>query len=202
MIAIIDYDAGNTKSVQKALEYLGEKIVLTRDIKVIEGADKVVLPGVGAFGDAMNNLNKYNLVDCIKDTVASKKPFLGICLGLQVLFEESDEASGVKGIGLIKGNIKSIPMAEGCKIPHMGWNNIDIKRHDSRLLKGIDDKSYFYFMHSYYAEATDKSDVAATCTYTTDMDVIVEKDNLFATQFHPEKSDVNGLKILKNFIDL
>ena len=193
MIAIIDYDAGNMKSVEKAFQYLNEDAVITRDRKAILEADRVVLPGVGAFGDAMERLHSY--------AVKSGKPFLGICLGLQLLFDSSEETPGVKGLGLLPGKILRIPAAEGLKIPHMGWNSIDIKE-GSRLFEGIDRQSYMYFVHSYYLKARNPEDVAATTWYSTDIHAAVEHDNIFACQFHPEKSSELGLRILKNFADL
>ena len=192
MIAIIDYDAGNMKSVEKAFQYLNEDAVITRDRKAILEADRVVLPGVGAFGDAMERLHSYDLVGTIQDAVKSGKPFLGICLG---------ETPGVKGLGLLPGEILRIPAAEGLKIPHMGWNSIDIKE-GSRLFEGIDRQSYMYFVHSYYLKARNPEDVAATTWYSTDIHAAVEHDNIFACQFHPEKSSELGLRILKNFADL
>lgn len=201
MIAIIDYDAGNMKSVEKAFQYLNEDAVITRDRKAILEADRVVLPGVGAFGDAMERLHSYDLVEAIQDAVKSGKPFLGICLGLQLLFDSSEETPGVKGLGLLPGEILRIPAAEGLKIPHMGWNSIDIKE-GSRLFEGIDRQSYMYFVHSYYLKARNPEDVAATTWYSTDIHAAVEHDNIFACQFHPEKSSELGLRILKNFADL
>ena len=201
MIAIIDYDAGNMKSVEKAFQYLGENVVITRNREELLGADKVVLPGVGAFGDAMGRLQSYGLVDTIKEVVDDGKPFLGICLGLQLLFERSEESPGVEGLGLLKGEIVRIPPAEDLKIPHMGWNSIDIKE-GSRLFKGISRQAYMYFVHSYYLKAQDPEDVAATTWYSTLIHAAVEHDNIFACQFHPEKSSEIGLRILKNFADL
>lgn len=201
MIAIIDYDAGNILSVLKALEKLGEKPVLTRDAKVLKEADKVILPGVGAFGDAMDKLNNYGLVPVIEEIIKSGKPFLGICLGLQLLFEGSEEAPGVKGLSVLPGMIKKIPIGEYTKIPHMGWNSIDFPRN-GKLFKGIDEGAYVYFVHSYYLDAADKNDVVATCDYNVKVDASVERDNVYACQFHPEKSGEVGLKILSNFIEL
>ena len=201
MIAIIDYDAGNLKSVEKALMYLGEECIVTRDADKILSADKVILPGVGAFGDAMNKLNKFGLVDVIRQVAVYGKPLLGICLGLQLMFESSDEAPGVEGIGLLKGKIVSIPPKEGLKIPHMGWNSLDIK-HGSRLFKGIPQQSYVYFVHSYYLQASNPEDVAATTEYSAHIHAAVEHGNVMACQFHPEKSGDVGLHILKNFCEL
>ena len=201
MITIIDYDAGNLRSVEKALNYIGEDTIITRDQDVILNSDKVILPGVGSFGDAMDKLKKYNLVNTIYDIADKKIPFLGICLGLQLLFEESDETPGVAGLGLLKGKIKKIPSVNNIKIPHMGWNSIDIKGN-ARLFKGMSDKEYVYFVHSYYLEAEDESIVTATTEYGTHIHASVESDNIFACQFHPEKSSEKGLQILKNFVEL
>ena len=201
MIAIIDYDAGNLKSVEKALLSLGEETVITRDPSVILAADKAILPGVGAFGDAMDNLKNYGLVEVIKDFCKSGKPFLGICLGLQLLFERSDETPGAKGLGILKGEVLRIPPCEGLKIPHMGWNSLDITE-GAKLFKDIPQGSYVYFVHSYYLKAEDESIVAATTEYSTHIHASVEAGNVFACQFHPEKSSATGLKILKNFASL
>ena len=201
MIAIIDYDAGNIKSVEKALQYLGQETVLTRDPEVILSAERAVLPGVGAFGDAMEKLRGYGLESVIRDFVATGKPFLGICLGLQLLFSESEESPGVKGLGLLPGRIRRIPEGEGRKVPQIGWNDISI-RPDSRLFAGVRDHSYVYFVHSYYLEAERPEDVAATTEYGALIHAAVESGNVFACQFHPEKSSDVGLKILKNFISL
>ncbi|WP_455716550.1 imidazole glycerol phosphate synthase subunit HisH [Anaerosporobacter sp.] len=201
MIAIIDYDAGNLKSVEKALQYLGEEVVITRNHDEIKKADKVILPGVGAFGDAMEKLHHYQLVDTIKEVVAKKTPLLGICLGLQLLFERSDETKGVEGLSILKGEIVRIPDKEGIKIPHIGWNSLLFTK-DSKLFKGLEQDSYVYFVHSYYLRAENKEDVAATTEYSTTLDVAVEADNVYACQFHPEKSGDVGLTILKNFANI
>lgn len=201
MIAIIDYDAGNIKSVEKALQYLGEEAVITRDREEILNSDKVILPGVGAFGDAMEKLHQYRLVDTIQEVVDRRIPFLGICLGLQLMFESSDEASGVEGLGLLPGKILRIPKKGDMKIPHMGWNDIKIKE-GAKLFAGLEDHPYVYFVHSYYLQADDPSIVAATTEYGVTIHASVEKDNIFACQFHPEKSSTVGLQILKNFIAL
>ncbi|KIR01920.1 Imidazole glycerol phosphate synthase amidotransferase subunit [Lachnospiraceae bacterium TWA4] len=201
MIAIIDYDAGNLKSVEKALISLGEHPVVTRDAKTILSADKAILPGVGAFGDAMAKLKEFDLVDPIKEFCKSGKPFLGICLGLQLLFEKSDESKGVEGLSILEGEILRIPDAPGLKIPHMGWNSLSISPN-AKLFKGIDEDSYVYFVHSYYLKAKDPTIVAATTNYSTLIHASVEKDNIYACQFHPEKSSSVGLHILKNFIEL
>lgn len=201
MIAIIDYDAGNIKSVEKAFEYIGEKTIVTRDREEILRADKVVLPGVGAFGDAMKKLYDYNLVDTIKEVVNRKIPFLGICLGMQLLFETSDEALGVKGLGILPGRILRIPDKPGFKIPHIGWNSLELT-NNGRLYRGIDEQAYVYFVHSYYLKSDDENIVKASTEYVTHIHASVEKDNVFACQFHPEKSGDVGLMILKNFAKL
>ena len=201
MIGIIDYDAGNIKSVEKALQYLGQETVVSRDPQVLLKADKVILPGVGSFGDAMENLNKYGLVPVIHEIVEKGTPFLGICLGLQLLFESSDETPGVEGLGILKGKILRIPPSTGLKIPHMGWNSITVNKN-SRILKNIGSEPYVYFVHSYYVNAEDESIISAYTEYGQKLDIAVEKDNVFATQFHPEKSGETGMTILKNFIAL
>lgn len=201
MIAILDYDAGNIKSVEKALQLLGEETVLTRDRATILSADKVILPGVGAFGDAMANLDRFGLVRVIHEVVERNIPFLGICLGLQLLFESSEESPGVKGLGILKGKIVRIPERPGMKIPHMGWNSLHIQ-NNGRLFTGIPEDTYVYFVHSYYLQAEDERIVKATCEYGTTIHASVEQGNVFACQFHPEKSSLWGLKILKNFADI
>lgn len=201
MIAIIDYDAGNIKSVEKALHKLGQETIITRDAVTILNADKVILPGVGAFGDAMENLKKYHLDKVIYQVVEKGIPFLGICLGLQLLFEKSDESKGVKGLGILEGEVCKIPECEGLKIPHMGWNSLHLQ-NEGRLFKGLEDNSYVYFVHSYYLKAKDENIVKATTEYSTHIHASVEKGNVFACQFHPEKSSDVGLTILKNFVEL
>lgn len=198
MIGIIDYDAGNIRSVEKALTYLGEESVVTRDPDILFQADKVILPGVGSFGDAMNNLHKYGLVSVIRDMIKEEKPFLGICLGLQLLFESSEESPGVEGLGVLKGKILRIPAASGLKIPHMGWNSLQLK-NKGRLFQNIQDEAYVYFVHSYYLRAEEPEIVKASAFYGTEIHASVEKGNVFACQFHPEKSSQTGLKILENF---
>ncbi len=201
MIAIIDYDAGNIRSVEKALQFLGQEVKITRDREEILGADKVVLPGVGSFGDAMGKLHQYGLVEVIRQVAEEKTPFLGICLGLQLLFERSDESPGVEGLGILKGEILRIPEGEGRKIPHMGWNSLEL-RNQGRLFAGISGEPYVYFVHSYYLKARDEQIVKATTEYGVTIHASVEQDNIFACQFHPEKSSDTGLKILKNFVEL
>ena len=201
MIAVIDYDAGNLKSVEKALAYLGETPVITRDREELLAADKVILPGVGAFGDAMKKLQEYHLDTLIREIADSGKPLLGICLGLQLLFERSDETPGVEGLGILKGEILRIPDQPGLKIPHMGWNSLKYP-HEGRLFRGIPEDSYVYFVHSYYLKAEDESIVTATTEYSTLIHASVESGNVFACQFHPEKSSDVGIQILKNFVEL
>ena len=201
MIAIIDYDAGNIKSVEKAMLLLGQEVKITRNRDEILNADKVILPGVGAFGDAMGKLHQYGLVEVIKEVVGKRTPFLGICLGLQLLFESSDETPGVEGLGILKGRILRIPDCEGLKIPHMGWNSLKFPV-EGRLFKGLPEDSYVYFVHSYYLEAEDNSIVTATTEYSTIIHASVEQGNVFACQFHPEKSSDVGIQILKNFVEL
>lgn len=201
MIGIIDYDAGNIRSVEKALACLGEQTVVSRDPSVLMKADKVVLPGVGSFGDAMGNLRKYGLVPVIHDMVNSGKPLLGICLGLQLLFESSEETPGTEGLGILKGRILKIPPAPSLKIPHMGWNSLHLQ-NNGRLFRDIPEDTYVYFVHSYYLQAEEPEIVKAVTDYSTEIHASVEKDNVFACQFHPEKSSRYGLKILENFAKL
>lgn len=201
MIAIIDYGAGNLHSVKNALDFLGADNIVTGNKEEILSADKVILPGVGAFGDAMKCLEESGLTKTVKAVAESGKPFLGICLGLHLLFEESEESPNVKGLGIFKGKIVKIPDNGSLKIPHMGWNNIHITK-DSKILKNIGDEPYVYFVHSYYVEAEDSSVVSAYTEYGQRLDIAVERDNVFATQFHPEKSGDTGMEILKNFIAL
>lgn len=199
MTAIIDYDAGNIKSVEKALLALGETACVTRDPNVILSADRVILPGVGAFGDAMEKIRSYGLEEVIRKVVADKIPFLGICLGLQLMFEKSDESKGIKGLGLLKGEILRIPENPELKIPHIGWNSLTFP-NPGRLFHGIPENAYVYFVHSYYLKAQEEEIVTAATEYGISIHASVEKDNLFACQFHPEKSSDVGLMILKNFI--
>ena len=199
MIAIIDYDAGNIKSVEKALLSLGEEVVITRDAEKILSADGVILPGVGAFGDAMEKLHSYGLVEIIKKCVNNGTPFLGICLGLQLLFESSEESPGVEGLHILDGRILRIPDAPGLKIPHIGWNDLNFP-NVGKLFQGLPENSYVYFVHSYYLQAADEKIVTATTEYGTHIHASVEKGNVYACQFHPEKSSDVGLQILKNFI--
>lgn len=201
MVAIIDYDAGNIKSVEKALQYLGQDVIVTRSDKEILSADAVILPGVGAFGDAMRKLQNYNLIPVIHQVIDHGTPFLGICLGLQLLFDESEESPGVKGLGILPGKIKRIPEGNGLKIPHIGWNSLEFPKQ-GKLYGNLINKPYVYFVHSYYLEADDPSIVVATTEYNVTIHASVEKDNIFACQFHPEKSSDVGLQILKNFLNV
>ncbi len=201
MIAIIDYDAGNIRSVEKALHFLGQEVMVTRNREEILCADKVILPGVGSFGDAMDKIRQYGLEEVICEVTEKKTPFLGICLGLQLLFESSEESPGVKGLGILKGRILRIPETEGLKIPHMGWNTLKLQG-EGRLFKGLSQEPYVYFVHSYYLQAADEAIVTAVTDYGTCIHASVEKDNVFACQFHPEKSSSTGLAILKNFVEL
>ena len=198
MIAIIDYNAGNLKSVEKALLSMGEECTITRDRHEILNADRVILPGVGAFGDAMNQLKKYELDKVIHEVADSGIPFLGICLGLQLLFDGSDESSGVEGLHVLEGDILRIPDKEGLKIPHIGWNSLELV-NDGRLFVNMPENPYVYFVHSYYLKAKDERIVKAITDDSTTIHASVEKDNVFACQFHPEKSSTVGLQILKNF---
>ncbi len=199
MISIIDYDAGNIKSVEKALQFLGQEVVITDDRDVIMSSDKVILPGVGALGDAMEKLRSRNLEGVIHDFVDTGRPFLGICLGLQLMFKESEESPGVTGLGLLDGRIIRIPSSEELKVPQIGWNDIRINPK-SKLLAGLGEHPYVYFVHSYYLQAEHEEDVAATTEYGVTIHAAVEKGNVMATQFHPEKSSDVGLQILRNFI--
>ena len=205
MISIIDYDAGNIKSVEKAIGFLGKEAVITRDRDTILSSDGVILPGVGNYGDAMEKLKSYNLVQPIYDYVETGKPFLGICLGLQLIFKESEESPGVTGLGLLDGRIVKIPGTDDAgnsyKVPHIGWNSLEVNPN-SKLLNGIKDDSYVYFVHSFYLKADNPEDVAARTVYNVSIDAAVEKGNVMACQFHPEKSSDVGLGILKNFIQM
>jgi len=202
MIAVIDYDAGNIKSVEKACVYLGQEVEVTRDRETILAADHVILPGVGAFGDAMRKLRGYGLEETIYQVVDHGIPFLGICLGLQLIFESSEESPGVSGLGLLPGKILRIPDAPGLKIPHIGWNSLSFPGKQSRLFAGVPEGAYVYFVHSYYLKADKEEVVAASTQYGTQIHAAVESGNLFACQFHPEKSSEVGLKILRNFISI
>ena len=199
MVAIIDYDAGNVKSVEKAFRKIGQEACLTRDPDTILSADHVVLPGVGNFGDAMNNLKKYGMDEVIREVIKKETPFLGICVGMQVLFEGSEESPEVPGLGILKGYVKRFPRKDGMKIPQIGWNSI-FMMNGGELFRDIPNGSYVYFVHSFYCEDENINQVRAIAEYSTIYHASVQKGKLFATQFHPEKSGDLGLKILKNFI--
>jgi len=201
MVAIIDYDAGNIKSVENAVRFLGHEVIVTSNAEEILSADHIILPGVGAFGDAMKRLSKAGLEETIRQAVDREIPFLGICLGLQLIFEESEESPGVRGLGLLPGRIRRIPEGDGRKVPQIGWNDLSFPR-SSRLFAGIPEGSYVYFVHSYYLEAGDPDDVAARTEYGVSIDAAVEHGRLFACQFHPEKSERIGMQILENFLKL
>ena len=201
MVAIIDYDAGNIRSVEKAVRYLGKEVTVTSDPEKILAADRVILPGVGAFGDAMKRLHAMGLVEVIRQVADRGTPFLGICLGLQLLFEKSEESPGVAGLGLLRGEILRLPELPGLKVPHIGWNSLKYP-NPGRLFRGIPEDSYVYFVHSYYLKAQDEGIVTATTEYGTLVHASVESGNLFACQFHPEKSSETGLTILENFLSI
>ena len=201
MVAIIDYDAGNIRSVEKAVRYLGKEVTVTSDPGKILAADRVILPGVGAFGDAMKRLHAMGLVEVIRQVADRGTPFLGICLGLQLLFEKSEESPGVPGLGLLQGEILRLPEHPGLKVPHIGWNSLKYP-NPGRLFRGIPEDSYVYFVHSYYLKAQDEGIVTATTEYGTLVHASVESGNLFACQFHPEKSSETGLTILENFLSI
>lgn len=208
MIAIIDYGMGNIHSVRKALELMGAKTLVTNKPNDIKAADKLVLPGVGAFADAMAELEKQGLIPAIKESVKSGKPFFGICLGMQILFEQSEEAIGAKGLSVLKGRVRRFENKKGFKVPHMGWNQLKIKYQKSNiksecpLLNNIPANSFVYFCHSYYVDPQDKATVAASCDYTRDFCAVVWQDNVYGAQFHPEKSQEVGLKMLMNFVEM
>ena len=199
MIAIIDYGMGNLRSVQKALEKAGAKTIITDDPSIIKQSQKVVLPGVGAIAPAIKKLQDLKLIDAIKEFISQGKPFLGICLGLHLLFNESDEGNSVKALGILPGTVKRF---SSLKVPHIGWNQLNIKRNDCPLLKGIEDKANFYFCHSYFVKPDDPQTTLTTTDYGIDFTSSIWKDNVFGVQFHPEKSQTIGLQILKNFNDL
>lgn len=202
MIAVIDYGAGNLQSVIKAMNYIGSDCIVTNEKEIILNSDGAILPGVGSFGDAMDCLINSGADKAVRDFVKTGKPFLGICLGLQLLFGGSEESPNVKGLGLLKGNITRIPNNGGkLKIPHMGWNSLDIRKHNG-LFKGIEIEPYVYFVHSYFLKAEDENIVSSRTTYGTQIDASVSFENIYATQFHPEKSGKVGLQILKNFVSL
>jgi glutamine amidotransferase len=201
MIALVDYGMGNLRSVEKALARAGADVRIVSDRKSVLAADALVLPGVGAFGDCMANLEKIGLVEAIREFVATKRPFLGICLGFQTLFESSEEAPGVKGFALFPGTVPRFAV-NGLKVPHMGWNELRIREGNCPLLKDVVDKSYVYFVHSYYCKPKDASVICGTTDYGIEFCSMLWAGNVFATQFHPEKSQAVGLKMLENFVRL
>lgn len=202
MIAIIDYGAGNLQSVIKAFEFIGCRVQVIRDPQELEKADAAILPGVGSFGDAMNSLTARGFVSPVREFIRTGKPFLGICLGLQLLFESSEESPGVEGLGILKGKILRIPSAPGLKIPHIGWNSLAYQGNPSLLFQGLSQNPYVYFVHSYYLQAQDPGVVIATAEYGVTIHAAVQKGSLFACQFHPEKSGSEGLQMLRNFAAL
>jgi glutamine amidotransferase len=201
LIAIIDYGVGNLRSVEKAFSYIGCEAVISSDPEFVLKADGVILPGVGAYSDAMDNLKKAGMVDIVKNVIGDNKPFLGICLGMQLLFDYSEEGGNVPGLGIFKGTIKQLPLDMNLKVPHMGWNSLNTSK-DCTLFRNLPDSPYVYFVHSYYLDAENKDMVIATTNYGIEFDVAIGKGNVFATQFHPEKSGEVGLTILKNFKEL
>lgn len=200
MIAIINYGMGNLPNVKRALNKFTDDVVITSDKETIMKAEKIVLPGVGAFGDAMKNIDVLGIRELIKSE-ALKKPFLGICLGMQILFEKSEEAPDAKGLGIIKGKVIKFSEKYNLKVPEMGWNSVKHNKN-SLILSNIEDNSYFYFVHSYYVVPKDEDVVAGVTDYGTKFVSVIEKGNVMATQFHPEKSHDAGLKILENFVNI
>lgn len=201
-IAIVDYQMGNLRSVQKALEHVGYDATVTSDASEITSADKVILPGVGAFPDAIRELKARNLVEPIVEAIDAGKPFLGICLGLQLLFDVGTEGGDHAGLGVLRGSVERFPQFEDRKVPHMGWNQVVVEKQDCPLTKDVPEEAHFYFVHSYYAAPQDAGDLWLSCDYGVSFCASVWRDNLFATQFHPEKSQADGLKVLKNFAEL
>ncbi len=203
MIYVVDYGMGNLRSVEKAFEKMGSRVMITDDPSDVKIANKLVLPGVGAFGDSVKELKKRGLLEPIKEYLQLNKPFLGLCLGMQLLFEESEEAKGIKGLSIIKGKVRKFKFTDkNLKVPHMGWNSLDSIKRTSPLLKGISDGAYVYFVHSYYVDPIDKSIISSTTNYEINFASSISKGNIFAMQFHPEKSQEIGLKMLKNFVSL
>lgn len=201
MVAIIDYGAGNLQSVKKALDFIGAKSIITADENEINAASHIILPGVGSFGDAMHSIREKGLEDVIKKSADGSKHFLGICLGLQLLFESSEESPGVDGLGIFKGKIVTIPKDNGLKVPHIGWNSVSLKQTDG-IFENLRDNSYFYFVHSYYLKDADEKVVAGTTEYGVPIQCAVQQGRVSATQFHPEKSSEAGLTILRNFVNM
>ncbi|MBF0493744.1 MAG: imidazole glycerol phosphate synthase subunit HisH [Candidatus Omnitrophica bacterium] len=202
MIAIIDYGSGNLRSVYNAFRYIGEDVLIAETPGALVSAERIVLPGVGAVRDALDGLNKGGFVEQILAEIKKGKPFLGLCLGLQLLFDESEESGGAACFGLIKGEVKKFPAVKNLKVPHMGWNTVDIKNDMCPLFKGIKNNSYFYFVHSYYCDALDGRYSVGKTRYGLEFTSAVWKENVFALQFHPERSQANGLKLLRNFVNI
>jgi glutamine amidotransferase len=201
MLAIIDYQMGNLRSVQKGFERMGHAAAITSDPHALDQADKLVLPGVGAFADAIAELRRRELVEPIKNAIAAGKPFLGICLGLQLLFDVGYEDGEHEGLGVLAGDVRRFNVPPEYKVPHMGWNEVHLRRRPP-IFAGIEDQSHFYFVHSYYVVPKDKSVVAGEASYPEPFCAMAWRENLFATQFHPEKSQAAGLQLLKNFAEL
>lgn len=199
MISIIDYGAGNIRSVEKAFSFLGCNVEITSDIQVIKKSEKIVLPGVGSFGSAFSNLKESGLIPVIKEAIADNKPFFGICLGYQMLFDGSEEDGGIEGLGIFQGDVKRFPQTEGFTIPQIGWNSLNLKK-ESKIFDGLANESYVYFVHSYYVESKDRNIVSSTTNYILDFDSSISSGNIYGCQFHPEKSSDVGLSILKNFL--
>jgi imidazole glycerol-phosphate synthase subunit HisH len=201
MIAIIDYQMGNLRSVQKALERVGHAAAITSDPRTLAQADRLVLPGVGAFADAIAELRRRELVGPIRDAIEARKPFLGICLGLQLLFDVSYEDGEHEGLGVVRGEVKRFQVPSEYKVPHMGWNEVEFRRH-APVFNGVEDGAHFYFVHSYYVVPEDEGVIDGEASYPEPFCATIWRDNLFATQFHPEKSQAAGLRLLKNFAEL
>ena len=201
MLAIVDYQMGNLRSVQKGFEKVGHSATITSDPDELARADKVILPGVGAFGDAMHELRRRDLVEPIREAVRSGKPFLGICLGLQLLFEVGHEGGRHEGLGILEGEVVKFDLPKDYKVPHMGWNELSFRR-PCPLFEGLGEGTHCYFVHSYYVSPKDKKVVAAETDYGDPFCSVAWRDNVYATQFHPEKSQADGLRILKNFAEL
>ncbi|NQT33174.1 MAG: imidazole glycerol phosphate synthase subunit HisH [Candidatus Omnitrophica bacterium] len=200
MIGIIDYGSGNLRSVYNAFRYLGADVKVCETPEDMKGAERIVFPGVGSSRDAMNGLSERGLIGPLLDNITRGVPFLGICLGLQLLFDTSDESGGTDCLGLIRGKVKLFPGGEDMKVPQIGWNTVNIMNYDCPIFKGIEDKTYFYFVHSYYCESAEEEYTAGITEYSASYTSALWKDNIFAVQFHPERSQAMGLKILENFI--
>lgn len=200
MVAIIDYGAGNLQSVKKALDFIGAESIITGDKNEIDAASHIILPGVGSFADAMNCIREHDLENTVKRAADGSKYFLGICLGLQLLFSSSEESPGVKGLGVFDGKIVKIPNDNGLKVPHIGWNSVELRQNDG-IFKNVKNNSYFYFVHSYYLKDAPNDIVAGVTEYGVPIQCAVQKGRVCATQFHPEKSGEAGLELLRNFVN-